>query len=276
MSRRIATYPFSKEFNDTLECDADSIKDFELPGVRMECFNFDDNSDEVTAFRSVPRAEEDREGIFIKLVEEDKDGNLTENESEEICVDEKKFCDAIYEAVIGGETAEESKFIQDCVYQLAKSYALSKFSGGKWYFRIDYDGFGVICSGDEIIGTVDSIRFNKEQVCLDRCIGNIDLNNVENCNVQFAIGDKCLKLTQFEMESVTSESENFCTYVLKNYHGEQIQSIPVPKEKIAEMKPYSEDTAEEFVSARVALIENDEEKDSTFDMDSRDIYDDLL
>lgn len=276
MSRRIATYPFAKEFNDTLTCDADEIKDFELPGVRMECFNFGSDSEEVTAFRSIPRAEEEREGVFIKLVEEDSDGNLTQNESAEICVDEKKFCDSVYEAVVGGDTVEDSKFIQDSVYQLAKNYALSKLSGNKWFFRIDYDGFGVICSGDEIIGTVDSIRFNKDEVILNRCIGNINLNQVEDCNIQFAVGDKCLKLTQFEMESVTGESENFCTYVLKNYHGEQIESIPVSKEKIEEMKPYSEETAEEFVSARISLIDGVDDDDNTFDMDSRDMYDDLL
>lgn len=273
MSRRIATYPFSKEFNDTLECDADSIKDFELPGVRMECFNFENDTEEVTAFRSVPRAEEEREGVFIKLVEEDKDGNLTSNESDEIVIDEKKFCDAIYEAIINGDVAEDSKFIQDSIFKVAKHYALSKLSGGKWFFRVDYDGFGVICSGDEIIGTVDSIRFNKDEVRLDRCIGNINLNQVEDCNVRFAVGDKCLRLTQFEMESVTSVSENFCTYVLKNYHGEQIDSIPVPADKLEQMKPYSDETADEFFHARIALIEDDSDK---VDINSRDEFDDLL
>jgi len=264
MSRRIKSYPFHEAFNDTLECDADSVSEFELPGVRMQCFNFENDTDEITTFRSVARAEEERKGIFIKLVEEDSDGNLTKNESEEIVVDEEQFCDAIYEAINGGDTAEDSEFIQKAVYDAAQKYAMSELSGGKWFFRISYKGFGIICTGDEIIGTVETVEFNKDNVVLDYCVSNINLNQVEDCNIKFSVGGKCFKLTNFTMESVSGRTENLCTYVLKDYHGEIIDSISVDDEVLESMIPYDESSEDEFIKQRVQLVDGNKTDDNSF------------
>ena len=266
MSRIIKVFPFNETYNDTIDCDAASVSEFELPGVRMQCFNFDSDKDEITSFRTVARAEEERKGVFLKLVEEDAEGNLTKNESEEIVVDEIEFVDAIYAAVnTGNDTAEDSEFIQKQVYTLAQNHAMSELSGGKWYFKVDYKGFGVICTGDDIIGTVDSVKFTKESVVLDYCVGNIDLNQVEDCNIRFSVGGKCFKLTNFKMESVVGHTENLCTYTLKDYHGEIITEIPVDKEQLDKMIPYEPDKEEEFVAQRMELVDDDTNSDGFFD-----------
>lgn len=272
MSRMIKVWPYNEMYNDKIECDAASINDFELPGVRMQCFNFESDKDEISSFRTVARAEEERKGIFLRLVEEDAEGNLTEKKSEEIVVDEIEFVDAIYGAVeAGNDTAEDSEYIQQKVLELAQNYAMSELSGGKWYFKVDYVGFGVICTNDDVIGTINSVKFDKDAVILDYCVGNIDLNQVDNCNVRFSVGGKCFRLTNFNMESVVGHTENLCTYTLKNYHGEIINELPADKEQIDAMIPYSQDKEEEFIAQRMKLIGSNDFEDNFFSDDIGDL-----
>ena len=256
MSRRIMEWPYNKTFGAPVEVDADTIEEFELPGVRMEAFDFYSNETCIASFLTKAKCYEDKEGIFIKIVEEDREGNLTSNESETVKVDEKEFVTDIYNAIAAGDTAEDSQVVQNTVIKIATDYAMSKLSGGKWFFRVNYEGFGVICTGNEIIGTVDVVCFDKEKVTLDFCVGNINLNNVEDCNVQFNVNGKCFKLTEFTMDNVKSDNDFYCTYELKNYKGEVINSTPVD-DKIADLIPYSFEEAETFVAQRSKIIDGD-------------------
>ena len=260
MSRLIKQYPYSELFHDVLECNADTIEGFEMPAFRVEFYNFQNNiSDGVILFNAHARAEEERPGVFVKLVQEEN-YNDTPIETPEIEVDEIKFVDEIYNIVTSGQTVEDSKYMQDLVYQLGRDFALNELDNSRWCYRIEYPGFGIIKSGDEIIGTIDTVVFDKHELRLNYCVGNSDLNKVDNCVIQFNCHGRCFEVSKFEMESVSSDNEYYCTYVLSGYSGKQIDAIDLPKEEFKDLHPYSKVDAEDFIADRIAIIEGSEKK----------------
>lgn len=267
MSRRIKTYPFNQNFNDELAADADSIKDLKLPGAYVECVSVETGQKEIISIRTKVYALEESKGIHLYVVEEDKDGVETDKKSEEIVVDEIQFCDALHDAICKETTAEETPFIQQIITTAIENYAKSEISGDKWLCTVNYDGFGVIRTGDSIIGTFDRVIFNKDTVTLDYCVGNVNLNNIVDCNIWFKTGKKCFKLVDISMKNVTSINDYYCTYTLDKYKGEFLSDICVDSSVFEGLVQYSDDTAEQFLKERTNIIdtEEDEQESSYFD-----------
>lgn len=261
MSRTIKKYPYNEMFHDTLECDANTIADFGMPRFRIEFYNFQNNSsDGILQFTAHARAEEDEPGVYVKLVQEDAGDNPIV--TPEIKVDEIKFVDEIYNIVITGYTAEDSKYMQDLIYQIGRDFALKELDKEHWCYRIEYQGFGIIKSKQEIISTIDTVVFDKRELRLNYCVGNSNLNKVDNCTIQFNCNDRCFELTDFTMQSVSSDSEDYCNYVLTDWRGKQIQKIDIPKEKFQDLVHYSSSDSEQFVEERLAIIEGSEKENS--------------
>jgi len=271
MSRRIKTYPFNQRFNDEIAVDADTIKDLKLPGAYVECISVATGKKDIISIKTKVWALEESEGIHLQLVEEDKDGVETDKRSEETVIDEIKFCDALHDAVCKETTAEETPYIHKIISQEIERYAKSQVSGDKWLCTINYDGFGVIRTGDDIIGTFDRVIFNKDSIVLDYCVGSANLNNIVDCNIWFNAHDsKCFKLTDITMKSVTSDNDFYCTYTIEKYTGSFVPNICVSDEVFKDFVRYSEDTAEQFLRERTAVIDSaTEEEDTSY-------YDDLL
>lgn len=270
MSRRIKTYPFNQKFNDELAADADSIKDLKLPGAYVECVSVETGQKEIVSIKTKVYALEESKGVHLYLVEEDKDGVETDKKSEEIIVDEIQFCDALHDAICKETTAEETPFIQQIITTAIENYAKSEVSGDRWLCTVNYDGFGVIRSGESIIGTFDRVNFSKDTVTLDYSVGNVNLNNIADCNIWFKTGSKCFKFTEVSMKSVTSTNDYYCTYVLDKYKGKFLSEICVDDSVFEGLVRYSEQTAEQFLEERTSIIDNeDDEEDNSF-------FDDIL
>lgn len=265
MSRRIKTYPFNQEFNDEIAADADSIKDLKLPGAYVECISVATGQKEIMTLRTDVYALEESKGIHLQLVEEDDKGNETGRKSDEVIIDEIKFCNAIHEAVINKSTIERDSFVKDIITSTVEEFARSKVSGDKWLCTVNYDGFGVIRSGDTVIGTCDRTVFEKDKIILDYCVGNFNLNNIIDCNIFFKAGDKCYKLSDIKMKSVTSANDYYCTYTIEGYKGEFLHDIPIDDSVFKDFVRYSDDTAEQFVEQRISIIDNgEEEQDNSY------------
>lgn len=265
MSRRIKTYPFNQEFNDEIVADADSIKDLKLPGAYVECISVTTGTKKIITLRTDVYALEESKGVHLQLIEEDDKENETGRKSDEVIIDEIKFCDAIHEAVINKLTVENDSFIKDIIKETIEEFAKSKVTGDEWLCNINYDGFGVIRTGDTIIGTFDRVIFDKNTVTLDYCVGNFNLNNIFDCNVLFKIKNKCFKLFDIEMKSVNSVNDYYCTYVIEKYKGEFLSEIPVDEEVYKDFVRYSEDTADLFLEQRINVTDNSiEEQDDSY------------
>lgn len=271
MSRRIKTYPFNQKFNDELAADADSIKDLKLPGAYVECVSVETGRKEVISIKTKVWALEESEGIHLQLIEEDKDGVETSYKSEEIVINEIQFCDALHDAACKDTTAEETPFIQQTITKAIEDYARSQISGDKWLCTIHYDGFGVIKTGDTIIGTIDRVTFNKNTIILDYCVGNFNLNNIEDCSILFKAGNKGFKLTDIKMQNVTSINDYYCTYIIDSYKGEFLLNVPIDDTMFEWFVRYSDETAEEFMEQRISVIDNNIEEEQT-----NSYYDDIL
>lgn len=270
MSRRIKTYPFNQRFNDEIAVDANTIKDMKLPGAYVESLSIATGEREIVSLRAEVYALEESKGIHFYLVEETKDGVETGNTSDEIVIDEIAFCDALHEAICNDITIEECKYVRRIITSEIEKFAKTKMSGDKWLTTINYDGHGVIMSSDFIIGTVDRTTFNKENIVLDYCVGNFNLNNIENCSIVFKTENKIYRLSDISMESVTSDNNSYyCTYTISKYKGEFLNELPVNESIFDGFINYSETVADEWLEQRTKIIDNEEEQDNS-------LYDDIL
>lgn len=269
MGRRIVTYPFNEKFHDIIAADADTIQDIKLPGAYVECRSIATGEKNILSVKPVVFALETEPGIHFYLVEE-HDNQEEQKRSSEVIIDEIEFCNALYNAVMTDITAEETEFIRDLIANQLQHYAMFELTEDKWLSTIKYDGFGVIKSDDTIIGTIDQVMFTKDSLILDQCVGNVNLNKVVNCNIWFKSGNKGFKLSDINMDNVKSDNDFYCTYTLTGYKGEFLEDICVPEETYKSLVRFSENTAEQFLSERIDLL-NEEEKE-----EQENLYDDIL
>ena len=265
MSRRIKTYPFNQKFNDELGIDADTVESLKLPGAYIDCLSLTTKQKEILTVKTKVYALEESKGIHLQLVEEDREGHETGDKSEEIVIDEIKFCDSIHKAVCDDVTVEEIPFIKKTIMSLIEDYAKNQISGDRWLCSVNYDGFGAIMTDDTIIGTVDRVTFEKESIVLDYCVGNFNLNNIINCSIVFKTGNKAFKLTDIKMKNVTSNNDYYCTYTIEDYKGELLSEFPLKDDIFDGFVSYSNKTAEQFVEQRTSLIDSEEdEQDNSY------------
>lgn len=263
MSRIIKQYPYTEEFKDEVQVSANTISTLRFPGAYIECISFSDDYDKVISLATNVWAEEDTKGIHAHVVEKDKDGNKTGKKSKEIVIDEIQFCDAIYDICREDKSAESSPFIRDIIYDLVQDFAINEMKGDLWLCGVNYDGHGIICSGEDIIGTIDRVVFEKGSLILNYCVGNINLNNIENCNIKFHTNDKHFILNDIKMQNVTSDNEFYCTYCLSDYKG-TYSDEPVFDEDIFEgFVPYSPENEEQFFEQRNSLTYYDSSSESS-------------
>lgn len=273
MSRRIKDFGYTEFVKDTMEVDADTIKDMEFPGIRIECFQgYDFDEYELENFRLTAYAEEDKPGIHFKLVKLDSHGEPTNESSKEIIADEIKVVDSLYEEVCKGNTATDSKCLQEIAVSLMRDYALNNTQS--WYYDIDYEGICFIYTNEQVIGIAGAITFKDQEVILKHCVGSMNLDQIENCTIQCAINGRNFILTEFKQKSMIGETENLNQYILQEVKGMELQD-EIPVELYKDFVQYSPETEEEYVRLRQNFLKEQNKKTqnvSTF----ADFADDLL
>lgn len=272
MGRRIITYPFNEKFHDAIVADAETIKDIKLPGAYVECRSIVTGEKSILSVKPVVFALEDEPGIHFYLVEEGNNNHDEQRKSSETVIDEIEFCNALYGAIMADITAEETEFIRNLITNQLQHYATYELTEDKWLSTIRYEGFGVIRSGEIIIGTIDQVMFNKDNLILDQCVGNVNLNKIVNCNIWFKSGNKGFKLSDITMDNVKSDNDYYCTYTLTGCKGEFLEDICIPEETYKSLVRFSEDTAEQFLAERINLLNDETEEENN----SSSIYDDIL
>lgn len=270
MGRRIVTYPFNEKFHDEIAADAETIKNIKLPSAYIEYKSIATGDKSILSVKPVVFALEDEPGIHFYLVEENND-KKEQKKSSEIVIDEIEFCNALYGAIMADITAEETKFIRSLITDQLQHYAMYELTEDKWLSTIKYDGFGVIRSGETVIGTIDQVMFNKDDLIMDQCVGNVNLNKIVDCNIWFKSGNKGFKLSDITMDNVKSDNDYYCTYTLTKYKGEFLNDICIPEETYKNFVRFAEDTAEQFLVERIDLL-----NDETGEEENHSLYDDIL
>lgn len=283
-SRVIKQYPFDEKIGDEVICHADQIKELRLPSFQLKYFDINTNSVSFKDYVIRCFAREEDKGVFIRIV------GVKENETpemiatrdpeqdedfSEVVIDEIDFCDNLYNAAIREEFLGNSEYIHKIIHDLSLKHAKDKMiENGQYFFNMDYNGFGLIYSGEDNIATIDSIKFTEESpLILMHCVGNADLNNISNCKIDFLVEDiYSLRVDNFMMESVEGEDEYTCCYKLKDIDIKHISRLKFNKQTVKSMHSYAKDNIEQFVNERnVLLIKRDK---TNFDLDFDDIDDD--
>lgn len=283
-SRVIKQYPFDDKIGDEVICHANQIQELRLPSFQLKYFDVNGNSVSYKDYVIRCFAKEEEKGVFIRIV------GIKDNESpemiatrspeedddfSEVVIDEIEFCDNLYNAATREEFLGNSEYIHNIVHDLSLKHAKDKMiKNGQYFFNMDYNGFGLVYSGDDNIATIDSIKFTEESpLILMHCVGNADLNNVNNCKIDFLVEDAySLRVDSFDMESVEGEDEYTCSYKLKNVDIKHINRLKFNKQIIKDMHTYSKENVEQFVEERnVLLVKKDK---TSFDLDFDDIDDD--
>lgn len=283
-SRVIKQYPFDEKIGDEVICHANQIKELRLPSFQLKYFDINTNSVSFKDYVIRCFAREEDKGVFIRIV------GVKENETpemiatrdpeqdedfSEVVIDEIDFCDNLYNAAIREEFLGNSEYIHKIIHDLSLKHAKDKMiENGQYFFNMDYNGFGLIYSGEDNIATIDSIKFTEESpLILMHCVGNADLNNISNCKIDFLVEDiYSLRVDNFMMESVEGEDEYTCCYKLKDIDIKHISRLKFNKQTVKSMHSYAKDNIEQFVNERnVLLIKRDK---TNFDLDFDDIDDD--
>lgn len=283
-SRVIKQYPFDEKIGDEVICHANQIQELRLPSFQLKYFDINNNSVSYKDYIIRCFAKEEEKGVFVRIIgvkenetpEMIASRNPEEDEDfSEVVIDEIEFCDNLYNAAVREEFLGNSEYIHSIIHDLSLKHAKDKMiNNGQYFFNMDYNGFGLVYSGDDNIATIDSIRFTEESpLILMHCVGNADLNNISNCKIDFLVEDiYSFRIDNFNMESVEGEDEYTCSYKLKDIDIKHISRLKFNKQTMKSMHSYSKDNIEQFVEERNSLLIK---KDKTnFDLDFDDIDDD--
>lgn len=288
MSRVIKQYPYSKVLDDESYLKAESVQNIKLPVVKLSGIELLDtkvypsaaNGPNIITVSLQPKiyAKEDEKGIFMYLVEIEN-GEETDKKSEEIVIDEEAFADSIFKAMEEEISFDESFFLREILSsQLLSSYTDNYLKRDIFLLNTRYAGFGVILSGETVIGTVDCVKLQHDNsLILSYCVGNFDLNNIANCNVVFKTHNIWLNFFNIDMEKVICDNDYFCTYVIRshslscNKHENLFNDI----KEFPTLVDFSEGHEEEFLEQRSNYIESFK-KDNEDEQARKSYLDELL
>ena len=267
MSRIIKTYPPTPQFNEDIIAQADKIKDIFMPEYSLQSFTFGTSRNEVITLQTTCYALEDTKGVHIKMAQKDQHED-TKLQTKEVIMDEIEFCDAVYHSVERNERLSNNPKIKEVCQGILNDFCTSSERGNKWFFDVEYKGFGVILSDVNVIATIDTVVFKEDTVKLIHCVGNYNLNNVENCVIQFWSYGKGFVLLEFNMDKVINEEEGCCTYTIAVIEGRDTDDTTY--QEAAENRPSYEQGVEQFIEDRLAYIEectvDVEEEDNIYDL----------
>lgn len=267
MARIIKTYPPTPQFNEDIIAQADKIQDIFMPEYSLKSFTFSTSENEVITLQTTCYALEDSKGVHIRMAQKNQPED-TKLQSKEVVMDEIEFCDAVYHSVERNERLSNNPKIKEVCQDILDDFCISPNRGNRWFFDISYKGFGVILGGIDVIATIDTVIFKEDHVELIHCVGNYNLNNVEDCVIQFWSYGKGFILSKFQMNKVTNEEEGCCTYNITVSEGHDTDDTTY--QKAAENRSSYDQGVEQFIEDRLAYIEectvNVEEKDSIYDL----------
>ena len=268
MSRVIKQYPYSKVLDDESYLKADSVQKIQLPLIRLTGLPLEEsivypstvNTPNFLTINLQPKmyAKENEKGIFLYLVEM-QDGEETDKKSQEVVIDEEVFADNIFKAVEEEISFDESYYLKDVLASnLLSSYTDNYLKQDILLMNTHYAGFGIILSNNTVIGTVDRIKLQPDDdLTLSYCVGNFDLNNIENCNVVFNTHGIWLHFFDLTMRKIICNNDYYCTYVIQTYsltyskHGNVFADI----KEFPSLIDYAEGSEEEFLEQRTNFIE---------------------
>lgn len=266
MSRVIKEYPFNKKFGESLIASANTIKDIKLPGLFLDMVDLDTRRSEVIALQAECYCLEEEPGIHVSLVQLDRNNNKTDIKTAETVIDEVAFCDAMYECFLAEQSLEDTPFIRDIVTNLVKLYVKERTTSSCFTTDYGYDGFGVICSGKDIIGTVDNLKISNDfNLTFNYCVGNFNLTNVKDCKIFFTTGKAVFCISDIKACNVASSSDYYCTYYVTDYFFKK-EKFPVAEDEYSSFSSFSEFGAEKFLSERTIFLDNHSENEKDRDL----------
>ena len=265
MSRIIKEYPLVERFGEPLTCTVECINSLLLPKVKIDYKSHKDNHI-TTTFEPQIRADETEQGIHMQLVELDKDDEPTGVVSDEIILPEIEFCDAIYQSILTKVPVDEGGYIRDHIISLINDFALSEKSLGFWFYDVVYQGEGYIYSDNDIIGTVDILQFDRDDnIILDYCVGNFNLNNIEKCVVKFTTNNKNIVINHVVMlESISND--DYYTYVLQDSRFIEPKEIDMPRNNFTRYDINEEEFLEERYKFLSSVSKVQEEEPDIFEL----------
>lgn len=287
MSRIIKQYPYSKVLDDEAYLKAESVQKISLPIVRLSGIELEENKNYLSSANRLnyinvslqPKmyAKETEKGIFMYLVELEN-GEETDKKSEEFIIEEEIFADNLYKAMENEISFDESHYLKEILSnKVLASYTDNYLKRDILLINTYYGGFGIIMSGNTVVGTVDRIKLQQDDdLILTYCVGNFDLNNLVQCKVVFHTHNIWLCFSDIVMRRVMCDNDYFCTYLIESYtmayskHGNifcDIKELPV-------LVDYSSESCEEFLEQRTTLIEKLQEE--TDIVQKQSYLDDLL
>lgn len=261
MSRVIKEYPFCAALGEKLTASADSIEAIRLPGVFLDIVSLDTRRSEVVSLKTKCYCLEETQGIHIYLVQVDHNNNDTEIRTKERVIDEVAFCDTMHECFNQEKQLEEDKFVREVITDLVRDYVMDRTSSCSFTTDFDYEGFGVICTGDNIIGTTDIFKVNNQfEISFDHCVGNVNLNNVKDCKIFFKVNKASFCIADISNCKVSTDSNYYCTYKIPDYTISRAK-LPVD-DKVWKSFAKFEDDVDKFFADRIAFLEEQEQKSS--------------
>lgn len=269
MSRIIKQYPYSEVLDDESCLKADSVQKIQLPLIRLVGLPLEEgvvyssttSTPNLLTINLQPKmyAKEDEKGIFVYLVRL-QDGEETDEKSQEVIIDEEVFADNIFKAVEQEISFDESYYLKDILANnLLFAYTDNYLKQDTLLMNTYYSGFGVILSNSTVIGTVDKIKLQADSdLVLSYCVGNFDLNNIENCNVIFNTHGIWLHFFNLNMRKVICNNDYYCTYMVQAYSFEYSKSGNIfgDIQELPSLSDYSEGNEAEFLEQRTAFIED--------------------
>lgn len=184
-----------------------------------------------------------------------------------LLIDLKAICDESAQLVYSEKNFRDSKMIKDLKEIAKQKLFIELFKKNIIFGNFNFKNIGFIIIDNKKAVSIDEIKckYNiKENICtitLDKCIGNIDLTNIDIFSVEFYIGDYKLQIDNIQNVKCTNDSR------IKTYEliANKIKVIKVTD--ICAATEYLDE--DDFIQKRSSLLDNlfDDNEDDRFDDD---------